>query len=425
MSSYESMEFSKRKKKNILRKKKKITELLQKHQATYMMINGILLTVKGALTLNQDFDYVQQKTVFNYNPVNKKQKIEDFTDCIKKSQGCIKLLHSHAILSDSSYFKFDYFIGLESFLVYIDNEVFQVDPMVFSMNGFTFVIYELIDFETGVPLDKNDVLGMKRNYNLKHIRGVGNFNESFTTLSKNTIPELIYNHVNLFLSEVLGMQFNYAGYSFIHNTLVLSDKIKNVEKYFLELLSIKTLPQRLKSISTTDNYQYYVQDGASVVTNFKSDNIDLVIYNALILEAIKMYIYLFQLINVDLIEDRNKVIRNDMYLTSLFFSPKVPIETHNLLDYVYETKTCQNHNEAIKLKLSYMTIENEVKKNRNAVILNILLYIISLLGALGSLETLESQFGIPFKYSFSVLLVIFGTLGILWGIIEYRHNKRF
>lgn len=64
-----------------------------------------------------------------------------------------------------------------------------------------------------------------------------------------------------------------------------------------------------------------------------------------------------------------------------------------------------------------MTIENESKKNRNAVLLNILLYIVSLLGAVGTLETLESKLNIPFKCSFIVVILVFPILGVIFGAL--------
>lgn len=102
----------------------------------------------------------------------------------------------------------------------------------------------------------------------------------------------------------------------------------------------------------------------------------------------------------------------------------MPIETYNLLGYIYKTKSFQHRKEATKLKISYMTAENEVKKNRNFVLLNILLYIVSLLGAIGTLETLENKLDIPFKYSLIVVILFFSIFGVIWAVVEWQNNKR-
>lgn len=74
------------------------------------------------------------------------------------------------------------------------------------------------------------------------------------------------------------------------------------------------------------------------------------------------------------------------------------------------------------LKITYLTAQNDLKKNRNSTILNILLYIISLLGAIGTLDVLETHLGIPFKYSFIVVLILF-ILGLIGWIAEYWNNR--
>jgi len=222
-----------------------------------------------------------------------------------------------------------------------------------------------------------------------------------------------------------GKKFVPEDYSFIHDTLVLSNEIDDVSDYFCKLISTRELPSPLVNISTTETYQYYPQDGVSVITDYDPDDIDIPLYNGIMLESIKLYMYLSQIINAETTEDMNKVIRNDLYLENLFFAPHVPIETCNLLSYIYNTKSYQHHKEATKLKITYMTAENESKRNRNAVLLNALLYIVSLIGAIGTLETLECKFNIPFKYSFPAVLLAFLIFGVIWAIIEWRRNKRF
>ena len=207
--------------------------------------------------------------------------------------------------------------------------------------------------------------------------------------------------------------------------MVLSNKIESIEEYFCKLIGVKDLPIPLENISTTDNYQYYVQDGASVVTAFSQDDIDIPLYNAVMLESIKMYIYLFQIINTEIFSDMNKVARNNLYLENLFFAPSVPIETRNFLYYVYRSKSFQHRKEASKLKLAYMTAENESKKNRNGVLLNILLYIVSLCGAINALETLDNNMDIPFRCSFIIVISVFTLLGIRWGFVEFQRNRHF
>ena len=88
-----------------------------------------------------------------------------------------------------------------------------------------------------------------------------------------------------------------------------------------------------------------------------------------------------------------------------------------------ESESYKKHSDALRLKISYFSVQNDLRKNRNSTILNILLYIISLLGAIGTLDIIEAHLGVPFKYSFIAVIVLF-ALGLIWWIIEYRNNRR-
>lgn len=423
MSAYETTKYSKSKR--IFRKTSALSTLLDKYHLTYILKDDKLISSKGVLELCAKYDYVKQSTAFSFSPINKKNDIDSFEEVVKQTGSCIKLLHAQSVLTDMLYFNIDFFIFMEQFLVYIGEHIFQIDPVIFSLNKVLIIAFEVIDFKTGNTLNKDDVLGKLGNYNLLTVNGYQYFGESSITPANNKISEIIYNNISSFFSDITGKKFIPENYSFIHNTLVLSNDIDDIEGYFCKLIGTKEIPSSLVNISTTENYQYYPQDGSCVITNYNSNGVDIALYNGIMLESIKMYVYLTQIINLEITSGINRVMRNDLYLENLFFAPHVPIETHNLLNYIYKTNTFQHHKEATKLKISYMIAENDSKKNRNGVLLNILLYIVSLIGAIGTLDTLEDQLSIPFEYSFSVAILIFFVLGIIWGIIEWNHNKRF
>ena len=276
-----------------------------------------------------------------------------------------------------------------------------------------------------MPLGRDDTSPKMRNWNLRRIKGYKYFNEDFSNLSNYTIPELIFTHISDYFYELVGQRFVPNDYTYVHDTLVMSNGIRNVEKCFHKLLGFKTPPSPIENISTTDNYEYYLQDGASLVIKYNRGGIDNAIYNALIYESIKLYIYLRQIINEDTTEDLNMVMRNDLYLENLFFAPHVPAETKNVLRCIYNSVSYQQRRKAVKLKISYMRAENEVKKNRNTIFLNILLYIAALLGSISTLDILDSRLNIPFEYSIIIVVLLFGALGAIWLFLEYRNNKKF
>lgn len=311
MSAYDITQYSKSKLPHF-NKKQGLDMLLDKHHLTYILLGDKLISPKGALTLSTEYDYVHQNTVFSFKPFKEKHDIEEFEEIISSTRFCVKILHAQSVLADSTYFKIDYFICMEPFLVHIGERLFQIDPVVFSMNRVLNITFEVIDFETGLPLKKDDVFGKIGNYNLLKVNGYQYFREESTTPYNGKISEIIFDNISGFFFDMLGKRFEAEGYSFIHNALVLSNEINDVKKYFCDLIGTRELPSPLENISTTGNYEYYPQDGASVIKNYSSDDVDIPLYNGIMLESIKMYVYLFQIINVDITVDMNKVVRNDL-----------------------------------------------------------------------------------------------------------------
>lgn len=423
LSAYQTTSYSK--KRHLFTPKENLLSLLKKHRMAYMMHKNKIISPDGTVLLDADYDDVSQTTTVSFNPVGKSNDLSNYDELINNTGACIKLLHSHSVLADSAYFQIEQVWGLQSFVAYIDDDAFQIDPLAFTFNGTLIIAFEMIDLSTGEPLNKDDTSLKMRNWNLRKIKGYKYWGEDSVTNSTHTIPELIYINICDFISEMTGKRFTPNDYWYVHDTLILSNRIKSIEKYFCKLLGLNSLPTQLENISTTANYEYYFQDGASVVTKYDPDGIDITLYNAIIFESTKLYIYLFQIISAEKTKDLNAVMRNDLYLENLFFAPKVPVETFNLLRCIYQSQTYQHRKEAIKLKITYLTTENDVRKNRNALLLNVLLYIASFLGSISTLDALDSRLNIPFKISIVVVIIFFGLLGLIWGIIENHHNKRF
>lgn len=252
LSAYYTTTFTKSR--NPFPQREDLIELLKKHQITYMLHKNKIISPEGALSLNTQYDDVSQISSFTLNPVNEKKTVDDFSEVINSVGICIKLLHSHSLLADSRYFQLEQFWGLQSFIVYVDEEVFQIDPVAFILNQSMIIAYEIMDLKTGKPLDKDDVSSKVRNWNLRRVKGYKYFGEETIAESTYTIPELIYKNLSDFVSELIGKKFVPNDYWYVHDTLVLSNRIKNVEEYFCKLLGVNKLQTVLENISTTANW---------------------------------------------------------------------------------------------------------------------------------------------------------------------------
>ena len=403
-------------------KKEKIQSLLEKHHLSFVATDESIISVEGKANVETCYDYIHQKTTFSFKPKNTSNNNSDTIPPMKDSGFYMNLRHAQSVLVDERYFTINFTFWLEPFLVWIDGRMYQVDAGTFMMNSVLFVVFEIIDYKTGKPLTKDDVGAKAENYNLLIADKYQFFDESQPTPIAMKIPEIVYERISDFLCELSNKSLVPKEYSFVHDTLVFSNNIEDVSEYFCKLIGVKKPISKIKDISTLEAYRYYPQDGCSVITHFDYDNFDAILYPAIVLEAIKLYIHVFQTTNLEDETDIHRTIRNDIYLQNLFCSPNLPIVTHNLLNYIRESEPYKKHSEALQLKIAYLSAQNELKKNRNATVLNVLLYVISLLGAIGTLDVIEQHFGVPFEHSFIVITILF-VLGLIWWVIEYRNNK--
>lgn len=423
-TQYKATNWFLRKLRNVVpHKKKQMQSLLEKHHLSFVATDEIIASVDGKVEVKTQYDYVHQATTFSFKSKDSAEKENDASDSLKDSGFYINLRYAQSVLVDERYFKIEFTFWLEPFLVWINGQMYQIDAGAFMMNSVLFVVFKVINYKTGEPLTKDDVEGKAGNYNLLSVEKYQFFDEEKPVEAGVKISEIIYENISEFFWELTNKCYRSQEYFFVHDTLVFSNNIENIADCFCKFIGTKTPVEPIKDISTVETYKYYPQAGCSVVCDFDCDQFNIVLYSAIILEALKLYIHVFQNSNLEHETDLRRSVRNDIYLQNLFCSPNLPIETHNLLNYIKESEPYKKHAEALHLKISYLTAQNELKKSRNSTILNVLLYIISLLSAIGTLDVIEAHFGVPFKYSFIVVVALF-ILGLFWGIIEYRNHRK-
>lgn len=402
--------------------KKNIHTILNKNHLSFVATDEIIITADGKAKVDAHYDNICQGSKFTFEPKDTNNRDGNIMTIIKDSGFYTNLRHAQSVLVDDRYFKVDYTLWLSPILIWINGHIYQVDAGCFMMNSVWFIVFEVIDYKTGKPLTKDDVCSIKGNFNLLLVEKYQFFDEEKPINAGTTISKIIYDIVSNFIWELTKKRFSPKEYVFVHDTMVFSNSIENISDYFCQLIGTKVSDFLIKDISTVDIYEYYPQNGCSVISNYDSNNFNAVLYPAILLEAVKLYFLVFQKSNLEFENDFRKLVRNDMYLQMLFCLPNLPIETHNLLNYVRECESYKKNSDAYRLKIAYLTAQNELKKTRNATILNILLYIISLLGVIAALDVIERHFCLPFKYSFIVVVVIF-VLGLIWLIIGYHNNK--
>lgn len=379
-----------------------------------------IITQKGALRYKRKFDTYKQVTTFDFDVKQKDKTLDDYKDEIDNVAWIFNLSHSMKLVIDSYLFTIPFYITMEKFLVIVDKRLLQVDPIAFFVNDLLFINYELIDYKTGIPLKKDEIFGRGNNYNILLTEKIRYFDENEFEDRTDKVSDIIFANITRCLEQIRKNKFIVDSFSFIHNIFVTTKKIDNIEKYFLNVLGVNDLDIDLKNINNNYAYKYYSQEYLGIVTEIDNDCQQQALFDGLLLEVMKMYFMLKQIINFDITNNLETTIDRQFELERIMYLSKVPIITLNAIENMKRTHSFKMYDEAIKFKLSYLKLYQEKKKNKNALLLNILLYTLAFMSGVGSIPVIQSAFNIPVKPCFIVLSVIFVIFGIVWVKSEIK-----
>lgn len=333
----------------------------------------------------------------------------------------VYLQHSASVLLDSTLIQVNICFDMEQFLVLFDEVVYQVDPIVYIMNGSLIVNFELINYETGVPLDARSIYGKLNNYGLKHIDKIMYFGDSEFSEDHRKVSDVIFENVNGFLTNLSNDKWKVGQYSFVHNIFVLSREIPDAANYFQKVLGGKIEDFNVKNLSSTDAFNYYSTEYLGVVTGIcTGEDRHLILIDCMLLEGFKIFVLLKMIIDYEIHHKLDDVIDHQIYAEGQLYPLHVPIITLNVIDNLKSTYSYSMYKQAIDFKLKTLNIYQERRINSNGRLLNVLLYILALLGSAQTLQVLQTELGLPFDISFWVVMGFFIVFGLVWIIRETK-----
>ena len=401
--------------------KSKAKELMMQHHIASIATKDTIVFPNGKLKYAAEYDSIVSNTSFRFNPCDKKVKIEDFRDNLENLNWQLYMIHAVHALLDESLYKISFTFNLDSFLVYIGDEMLQVDPVVFMLNGILFVNYELIHFDTGLPLTHSEIYGHFNNYNILPVSRMRYFDaESFKDENKK-VSDIIFLSVRRFLEKVCRQRFSFGEYSFVHNTFVVTNKQLDISSYFMKVVGAEINDFQVKNISTTKAYSYYASEFLGVCTDITSDELHHIMFDCLLLEAVKMYFCLNMIVDFEVTEGIEKLINRQVFIERLCYPYHVPIITHNAIENIKQTNSYRRYKAAVDFKQEVMKYHQEKRRDKNGRLLNILLYLLSFFGCIGTLEILEERFNLPFNWGLLIVLMVFGVGGIIWMILDKKN----
>lgn len=401
-------------------KRAKKKELWSQFHIAGFSNNGTYITPYAKCRYTAEYNSLNQVSAFHFES-DFEQYNEIYDRFADEMMTTLYLQHSARALLDPTLIHINTCFNLERFLVKFDGRVYQVDPMAFMMSGSLMVCFELIDFDTTIPLDSKAIFGRDNNYGIKRIEGIKYFDESEFKDDNRKISDVVFENVYGFLTESSNNKWGVGNYSFVHNTLVISNEIGNVEEYFQAVLGGKINDFEAKNISSTDAFKFYSTEYLGLVTGIEDHGDKHRILNdCIMLEAFKVFVLLKMIIDYEIHNRLDDVIDHQIYVQSQLHPLHIPIITLNAIDNLTNTYSYSRYKRAIDFKLQTLNIYQERRISKNGRLLNILLYILAMIGSAQTLQVLQTEFGLPFNIAFWVVMGFFIVFGVVWIIREIR-----
>lgn len=405
-------------------KKECMKELLSQYHISTVSAGDVVYMKDGKFKFKTTFSYYKQATNYEIEAADEQSKSADYDQVMEKISKTICLKHSEKLLFDSNCFELSFIFEMESFLIKIEKGTFQVNPWGFFLNGMVIIVYEVLNYDKGSGVKYNEIFGPTNNFNIMPVNEMRYFDEPEFSEGARNISEIIYGNIIGFLESVLKNKYKADNFSLVHNILVVSNSIEDKEKYFKDVLGAGEVELQIKNLNTTTAFEYYSQEYMGVVSAVSQDAWNQVQSDCVLLEAMKMYLFLQMIVGYEIKDKLEDTIDNQLYVERLFYPSGVPIITMNVLASIKETQSFKQYKEANNFKISYFKLMQERKKNQNNLFLNILLYLLALISGIGTLQVLQAEFGWPFKVSFVILILVFIGLGIFWIYKECDKGNR-
>lgn len=401
---------------SLTRKKTKTAELLKRFHIIGLTTPTEIITGLGKVDYSSEYDSINCTSELHFDSVS-----SDNQPRVDEIAGTIRYLHAAKVLLDEDKTYVKYCFSLESFLVSINNKVYQVDPFAYILNNVLITSFELIHFDNGQPLGIDEIGGRKNNYNILPVDEIKYSDDNAFTPIKKTIPEIISSSIWGLLGAASGNRYEAGSYSFVHNILVLSNNVSSPEECFKTVLGAPVSDLVVSDLGASKKFQYYSKEYLGLVTSFEEENRIAILVDIHVLEAFKTFLMLQMIIDAEVHYKLQDIIDHQIYTNSLFYQSHAPVIVINAIKNLKDTVSYKQYISEIEFKVNALRILQERQRANNGIFLNILLYILAMIGSFQTLEILSSHFEFSFDWGVLTISLIFGLLGMIWLWREYRN----
>lgn len=341
--------------------------------------------------------------------------VNELVDTVSIERSCAGML-------DSEHMNVSFSFKMENFLATIGDIEYSVNPRAFVLNSMFFVVYTLKNSVTGRALCHSEIYGRKNNVGIQQVDKII-FLDGTTIIENRRISDVIMSNVWGMFDELTRHRFELVGYGYSHNTLVISNNVVEPFKFFENVFNAELPEKYIRNISGSRVFEYFSCESIGLVTHFDYNEINQWYSDILILEAFKMLLLLEMITDFKISSKLSDIIEHQTKLGYLFYPGRVPMVTLNVIENIKSTKSFKQCEDGVNYKIKTLNLKRETQKNRNAIFLNILLYILALLGSYQTLQVLEEEFCISFKLWMIIITIVFIAFGVWWFIGEIKGVK--
>lgn len=417
MSAYDVHKFNKRIPK--LWHKPKTKELLKQFHIIGLSTQNSILTKSRKTEYTTEYNSLKHISEYKFQ-ISEKEYTDEVKHELEQTMGSLVFHHSAKTLLDTNKTQIKHCFNLESFLVYINSEILQVDPFAYFLNGVLIINFELVHFETGEPLSFDEIYGRTNNYGILPIQAIKYFDEDVFSADNRKISEIIFDNIWGLLDNINRHKYTVRQLSFVHNILVFSNNINEPKDYFKKVLGAPSIELDIKDLGTSKDFKYYSKEYLALVTSYSENNISNILVDIQVLESLKTFILLQMIIDVEINDKLNTIVDHQIYLRSLYYQSHAPVITLNVIDNLKTMVSYIQYKSAIDFKVEALKVLQDRQKTKNGRLLNVLLYILALIGSFQTLEVLKTEFRISFGWGVAIVCIIFGVFGLIWLCREIK-----
>lgn len=413
MTAYNFHKMTVKKRRWLKRKKGHISTQLKKHHIAAVFHGETVISQLGRMDFKANYDKLTQKTTMTFS--KEEMDKECHNSIWTQMQWAFELKNEMATLFDNDILQPSFFFRLQPFRIILQETVMEVKSFAFLLtNGILCTAFSLFDCEKKKFVTEHDVCGRNHHFHLLAFDSISYDGHNWISIERSSISDIVMQNVVHFNLSAFGVDFSPEGFTYYHSMLIMSNDIDDYEEYAHDVIGADFLSMPLNNICPTEECKYFSQECFSIVSSYDKKDFEHLLYRHIALESLKLYYFVNLIVAYEQTTSLSKTYKQVLQLNILEHMLSTPILTIQAINNIKQMSSYAKLKEAMEYKITYLNAKKEEKKDKNATLLNLLLYILALVGAVGTVYDLAEEFKWLIPWGLVLVIIVFAIGGIWW-----------